>query len=116
MKDYKRQVLWLDYFNSSLSREKGRRIPLDIAVKDPKLEELIEAAKRLGYSPEPETVKHPKRMWSPSGYVSIEKRAQIKKGAAISEVAKMLSTVRGEKAAASAQPTKGSQKQKTQKH
>lgn len=111
MKDYKRHVLWLDYFNSSLSREEGRRIPLDRSVKDPKLDELVEAARRLGYEPEPESVKHPKRMWAPSGYVSIEKKAQVKKGRVVSEVAKVLSNVRGEKAAANVPPAKGQPKQ-----
>ncbi|MGI0078306.1 MAG: signal recognition particle subunit SRP19/SEC65 family protein [Nitrososphaerales archaeon] len=116
MKDYKRHVLWLDYFNSSLSREQGRRIPLDRSVKDPKLGELLEATQRLGYEPEPETVKHPKRMWVPSGCVSVEKKAQVKKSWVISEVAKVLSNVRGEKASMSAQPSKGQQKQGSKPH
>ena len=106
MKDYKRHILWLDYFNSSLSRVQGRRIPLDRSVKDPKLDELVEATQRLGYAPEPEVVKHPKRMWSPTGYVSIQKRQNTKKTAVISEVAKTLSIVRGEKAASVAEGTK----------
>lgn len=118
MKDYKRHILWLDYFNSSLSREQGRRIPLDRSVKDPKLDELVEATRRLGYKPEPEEGKHPKRMWVASGYVSIEKKVQVKKGSVIFEVAKMLSNVRGEKAAANIAPAKGQQKQgsKPRKH
>ncbi len=112
MKDYKRHILWLDYFNSSLSREQGRRIPVDRSVKDPNLDELVEATRRLGYNPESEKVKHPKRMWTISGFVSVEKRSQQKKSTLISQVAKVLSTVRGEKATASAEPTRVAQKQK----
>jgi signal recognition particle subunit SRP19 len=100
LKEYKRHVIWLEYFNSSLSRNQGRRIPLDRAVKDPKLEELAEAARRLNYSPEQETVKHPKRATVQTGYISIEKRSQKKKGTVLLELAKSLSNVRGEKAAA----------------
>lgn len=91
--------MWLEYFNSSLSRKQGRRIPLDRSVKDPKIDELSEAAKRLNYSPEQEIVRHPKRSTIQTGYVSIEKRNPKKKGAVLLELAKSLSTVRGERAA-----------------
>ncbi len=99
MKEYKRNILWLDYFNSSLTREQGRRIPLDRSVKDPKLNELVEAAKNLGYNPEPAVVKHPKRMSLSSGMVSVEKREGLKKSGILFQVAKALSDVRGKKAA-----------------
>ena len=99
MKDYKRLVLWLDYFNSSFSRREGRRVALDHSVKDPKLEELAEAAKRLGYSPEPEQARFPTRMSIPSGYVSIEKKKEVRKEKVIEDVSKVLSSVRGEKSA-----------------
>jgi len=97
LKDYKRQVFWLDYFNSSLSREKGRRIPIDRAVKDPTISELIESARRLGLESESTIAKHPDRMNIPSGYISVPKRGNQKKQYVISEIAKALSEVRGER-------------------
>lgn len=103
MKDYKRYVVWTDYFNSSLSRDAGRRIPLNRSVKDPTLDELAEATKRLGYSPEVVVAKFPARMMIPSGYVSIEKKSGDKKPKILSDIAKVLSTVRGEKTAAAQQ-------------
>lgn len=108
MKDYKRYVLWLDYFNSTVSRENGRRIPLDKSVKDPSLDELAEATRRLGYEPEPQAAKVPSRSYIPSGYVSIEKKTGLKKAQVIAETAKTLSFVRGERTAADAkrQPKK----------
>lgn len=99
MKDYKRLVIWLDYFNSAFSRSEGRRVALDHSVKDPKLDELAEAARRLGYSPEPEQAKFPTRMNIPSGYVSVEKTKEAKKEKIIEEISKALSSVRGERAA-----------------
>jgi signal recognition particle subunit SRP19 len=102
LKDYKRFVLWIDYFNSTYSRENGRRVPQNKSVKDPTLEELVEAARRLGYNPEIVAAKYPSRMLIPSGYVSIEKRSGEKKPKIITEVAKVLSNVRGEKTAAAA--------------
>jgi signal recognition particle subunit SRP19 len=100
LKDYKRYVFWTDYFNSTFSRDAGRRVPLNRAVKDPTLDELTEAAKRLGYDPESIAAKFPGRMMIPSGYVSLEKRSGEKKFKILSEVAKVLSTVRGERTAA----------------
>jgi signal recognition particle subunit SRP19 len=100
LKDYKRFVLWIDYFNSTYSRGNGRRIPQNKSVKDPTLEELGEAARRLGYDPEIVIAKYPSRMMIPSGYISIQKRSGEKKPKVISEVAKVLSNVRGEKTAA----------------
>ena len=111
MKDYKRYIIWLDYFNSSLSREDGRRVRVDRCVKDPKLEELVAAAKRLGYAPESELARHPKRFYVPSGYVSLEKRPQAKKGLLMNELAKAISVVRGENLAKAAAQEKGKQKQ-----
>lgn len=100
LKDYKRYVLWTDYFNSTFSREAGRRVPLSRSVKDPTLDELKEAANRLGYKPEPVVAKYPGRMMIPAGYISVEKRSGEKKPKVISEVSKVLSVVRGERTAA----------------
>lgn len=102
MKDYKRMILWVDYFNSSLSRQDGRRVPLSKSVKDPKLDELLEASKRLGFSPEAQEAKHPLRMMVKSGYISVEKKGNLKKVQLIDQVSKTLSVVRGERSAASA--------------
>ena len=102
LKDYKQLVLWTDYFNSSLSRAKGRRVSLDRSVKDPTVEELAEAVRRFGSSPEAISAKHPKRMITSTGYVNIAKQHDIKKGLVISEIAKHLSNVRGERTAAAA--------------
>jgi signal recognition particle subunit SRP19 len=94
MKEYERHVLWLEYFDSSLSRTKGRRVPTNQAVKLPRLPELLEATKRLGYDPQPVEGFHPRQFPKPSGYVSIKKLKR--KSDSIKEIATMLSVVRGE--------------------
>ena len=88
-------MLWLDYFNSVLSRGDGRRIRLDKAVKNPELQELIETARRLNYSPVGEEAFHPKRSFESSGYISIERKKP--KGKVIEEIASILTVIRGEK-------------------
>ena len=94
MKDYDRQILWVDYFNSSLSRADGRRVPTNQAVKNPTLQELAKAAERLKIQVEVVEAAFPKRMNIRTGYLSIPKSKG--KSQAIRELSNMLATVRGE--------------------
>jgi signal recognition particle subunit SRP19 len=94
MKDYDRQILWVDYFNSSLSRSDGRRVPTNQAVKNPTLQELAKAAERLKLQAEVIEAAFPKRMSVKTGYLSIPKAK--KKSQTIRDISNMLATVRGE--------------------
>ena len=49
MKDYEHIVIWLDYFNKTLPRAKGRRLEKEKCVFDPSLKELTEAAQAAGF-------------------------------------------------------------------
>ena len=51
MKDYEHIVVWLDYFNKTLPRKKGRRLPKEKCIFDPSLKELIDATKAAGIEP-----------------------------------------------------------------
>lgn len=94
MKDYDRQILWVDYFNSSLSRADGRKVPTNQAVRNPTLQELAKATERLGIQAEVVVAAFPKRMNVKTGYLSIPKTK--KKSQVIREISGMLATVRGE--------------------
>ncbi len=77
MKDYDHIVIWLDYFNKTLSRKKGRRLPKDKCVFDPSLNELIESTKAAGLEPT-ETdnqARYPRRSYVRSGYIMLEKKS-----------------------------------------
>jgi signal recognition particle subunit SRP19 len=93
LKEYDHLIIWLDYFNSTLSRAEGRRVPLDKAVKAPTLDELCQAASLLGYTPKPFQARHPKRSHIQSGYIAIEKK--MNKTKVIYELAEALRNVRG---------------------
>jgi len=45
MKDYEHVVVWLDYFNKTLPRNKGRKLEKEKCVFDPSLKELTDAFK-----------------------------------------------------------------------
>lgn len=93
MKEYERYVVWLDYFNSELKREGGRRVPLSIATRAPRLEELEEACRRLNLQPSPQEASYPSSSPRRSGYVSVRKSKP--KQALVLKIAKELSVVRG---------------------
>ncbi len=92
MKEYERQVFWLDYFDSELKRSEGRRVPLSSATRAPTLPELNEACRRLNLQPQPQVARHPSRTFE-SGYVSVIKSTS--KQGLLLKIARELSVVRG---------------------
>ena len=76
MKDYEHIVIWLDYFNKTLSRKKGRRLPKEKCIFDPSLNELIESSKAVGLVPTEtnDQVRFPRRSYVRSGYIVLEKK------------------------------------------
>ena len=75
MKDYEHIVIWLDYFNKTLPKSKGRKIQKEKCVFDPSLKELSEAAKAAGLdiTESNEKVRHPRRPFVRSGYIVLPK-------------------------------------------
>ena len=82
MKDYDSIILWLDYYNKGLSRNKGRKIPKSLAVYDPLLSELIEAVASLGYDIQKDQVdssaRYPRKPHIKSKYIMISKNNVLK--------------------------------------
>ena len=91
MKDYDHIILWLDYFNKTLPRSKGRRIKSERAVFDPTIAELIDAAIQAGFEPLPqetsEQVRYPRRSFVKSGYIVLPKSSEQKKSTILDRVA-----------------------------
>lgn len=75
MKDYEHVVIWLDYFNKTLPRAKGRRLGKEKCVFDPSLKELAEAAQSAGLkvAKSDEKARYPKRPYVRSGYIVLPK-------------------------------------------
>jgi signal recognition particle subunit SRP19 len=67
--------VWPVYFDASLSRGEGRRVPRSKAIRDPKAEEIAKAAKKLGLNPilEPAAT-YSKQPWRPIGVVLVDKK------------------------------------------
>ncbi len=93
MKDYDRQIFWLDYFDSELKRSEGRRVPLNSATRAPTLPELGEACRKLNLQPQPQPARFPSKTSRESGYVSVIKASP--KQILLMKIARELSVVRG---------------------
>ncbi|MHA1605104.1 MAG: signal recognition particle subunit SRP19/SEC65 family protein [Candidatus Freyarchaeota archaeon] len=90
-------ILYPEYFDSRLSRARGRRVPLSMSVQNPTIEELALISKRLGYGFEmdPESA-HPSNWWNKRGRILIAKD-NLKKNEVIRTIARILSKARKRK-------------------
>ena len=70
----KRIVVWPSYLDARIPRGRGRKVPLRYAVKTPKVEEVEEAARRLGLEVEVIEKWYPKCWWLEKKCVIVEKR------------------------------------------
>ncbi len=75
MKDYEHIVVWLDYFNKTLPRSKGRKLEKEKCVFDPSLKELSDACQAAGFeiTETEDKVRFPRRPYVRSGYIVLPK-------------------------------------------
>jgi signal recognition particle subunit SRP19 len=95
MRKQNRLVLWPAYFDSTKTRQQGRRISKGLAVPTPRLDELQKAAEKCGLQTEvlPD-FKHPHAPWQKTGLIFVSKSAS--KMQIIHRVAKELSNIRAQ--------------------
>lgn len=85
--------LWSIYFDANKTRSDGRRVPKNLAVSSPKLEEIQRAAKRLGLQPEVlPAAAHPSSPWQKTGLLILPKTES--KRTTLKKIAKELSNIR----------------------
>ena len=68
-------IIWPVYFDTNKSKTDGRRVPKNLAVINPKILEIKEAADKLGLQNEVNpTAGYPRTPWAKTGMLSIEKK------------------------------------------
>lgn len=88
-RDEGKLVIWPHYFDRSLSRAKGRRIPMDLAVENPRAGSIAQAARTLGLKAElDESARPPSRWFASKGRVLVPKTA--KKEELLKQIARRL--------------------------
>src|SRR5208283_3199856 len=89
MKKLDKAIIWPIYFDASKTRKKGRRVPKNMAVQSPKIQELKEAVDKLGLKNEVNLEAHfPKTHWVKTGMLLVEKKEAKEK--IIQKIAKQL--------------------------
>ena len=95
MRKQDKAIIWPAYFDTAKTRDKGRRVPKNMAVPNPKIEELQTAAGRLGLKNEVVAqVSYPKAPWQKTGSILVEKKTP--KEQIIKNLAKQLMKIRSE--------------------
>ncbi len=69
----KRIVLWPINIDATATRGEGRKIPLRYAVRKPRVEEIVEAARELGLNPEVEEARYPRKWWEQKQRIVVDK-------------------------------------------
>ena len=65
-------VIWPAYLDAELSRSEGRRVPVDLAVSDPTVDEIARAVQQVGYDAVIERDKTYPREHEPRGRVLVQ--------------------------------------------
>ncbi|MDD1719089.1 MAG: signal recognition particle protein Srp19 [Methanoregulaceae archaeon] len=66
------RILYPCYFNSSLSRQEGRKVPSSRGMKNPTLPDLEHALKRNGIIFRTEQKEHPSHWWRHEGRIVVK--------------------------------------------
>ena len=95
MRKQDKAIIWPAYFDQTKTRKNGRRVPKSMAVPSPKIEEIGEAARKVGLKNEViATSGYPKTPWQKTGNILVEKK--VPKEQIIKKLAKQLVKARSE--------------------
>jgi signal recognition particle subunit SRP19 len=88
-------VIWPAYFDATLSRREGRRIPLSLAVDEPTVDEIATAVQQVGYDSVVERdVAYPRQPWTDSGRVLVQDADDAGKADLLQAVAAYVTALR----------------------
>ncbi len=88
-------TLYPAYFDGELSRRLGRRVPQDLAVDDPDVDEVANAVRQVGYDAVIERdAAYPREPWRERGRVLVKDADDAGKGDLIQAVAAYVTALR----------------------
>jgi len=87
-------VIWPAYFDAGRSRDQGRRVPLDLAVEDPEVDEIAQAIQQVGYDAVIERDKSYPREHEQRGRVLVQNADDAGKSTLLQAVAAYLQALR----------------------
>lgn len=88
-------VIWPAYLDAEKTRTEGRRIPEDLAVPDPTVDEIAEAVQQVGYDAVIERDKTYPREYETRGRVLVKDADDATKSDLLGATAAYLGAIRG---------------------
>lgn len=90
-------ILWPAYFDADKSRGEGRRVPNDLSVAEPTVDEIARAVQQVGYDAVIERdVAYPREPWERSGRVVVRGADEEAKNDVVQAVGAYLGVLREE--------------------
>lgn len=87
-------VIWPAYLDSELTRSAGRRVPSDLAVPDPTVDEIAAAAQQVGYDAVIERERTYPREYEPRGRVLVKDADDASKNDLVQAIAAYVTALR----------------------
>ncbi|WP_435126843.1 signal recognition particle subunit SRP19 [Halobaculum sp. D14] len=89
-------VLWPAYFDAALTRSAGRRVPADLAVAEPTVDEIAKAVQQVGYDAKIERDATYSREYEQRGRVLVTGTEETAKNDLVQAVGAYLGVIRGD--------------------
>lgn len=87
-------VIWPAYFDAGYSRSEGRRVPAELAVEDPTVDEIAQAIQQVGYDAVIDRDSTYPREYHPRGRVLVQNADDAGKSDLLQAVAAYLQALR----------------------
>ncbi|MFC6904518.1 signal recognition particle subunit SRP19 [Halalkalicoccus tibetensis] len=87
-------VIWPAYLDAEVSRSKGRRVPGDLAVPEPTVDEIAAAAQQVGYDAVIERDRTYPREYEPRGRVLVRDADDASKNDLVQAIAAYVTAMR----------------------
>ena len=87
-------VIWPAYLDARLTRSEGRRVPTDLAVENPTVDEIAQAVQQVGYDAVIEREKTYSREYEPRGRVLVKDAGDASKSDLLQATAAYLGAIR----------------------
>ena len=90
------KIIWPAYFDADRSRTEGRRVPLDLAVDSPELDEIAKSVQQVGYDAVIERdVAYPRDPFERTGRVRVREADDSTKNDLVQAIAAYIGAIRG---------------------
>ena len=90
------KIIWPAYFDADRTRSEGRRVPEDLAIESPAVDEIAKAVQQVGYDAVIEhDVAYPRDPYARDGRVRVKDADDSTKNDLVQAVAAYVGAIRG---------------------